>query len=371
MNKPIKVRLHVISPIHIGCDDVYEPISFVIDEQKKKLLEFDPLEFEMNLNQQELAELDKAISYENLLAIFKSIKRLYKPKIKSREVEITDYLVDHYRKILSMGTYNKNVIINQFTIHKTAYNPHTNQPYIPGSSLKGSMRTAYLNTLAKIKNIKNFNGKADDLESILLERQAGKLKMSTDPFRMVKVSDFLPIENVKTKILYAINRKKQNTDRTTLAERGGVYQIFEVLQPGSIFEGIVNINTPLDSSGIKLSITADDLMTSLNKFYVPILENEIKTLKDIDILVPLINEINSKFKGQINKTAFIISIGRHSGAEAMTIEGNRKIKIMQGKNKAPKYLDHATTIWLASETPKPTNNNGLLPFGWAVLETVG
>jgi len=45
MEKPIKVRLHIMSPIHIGCDDVYEPTSFVIDERKNKLIEFDPMDF--------------------------------------------------------------------------------------------------------------------------------------------------------------------------------------------------------------------------------------------------------------------------------------------------------------------------------------
>ncbi|MEW6117423.1 MAG: hypothetical protein AB1553_11040 [Nitrospirota bacterium] len=35
------------------------------------------------------------------------------------------------------------------------------------------------------------------------------------------------------------------------------------------------------------------------------------------------------------------------------------------------YLGFSTTLWLASESPKPQNNNGLLPFGWAVLEVAG
>jgi len=360
MEKPIKIRLHVLSPIHIGCDDVYEPTSFVIDDEKKKLIEFDPLEFVKALKPQELAELSKTAAGDDLLAIFKTIKRLYKPALKGREVEITDYLVSHYKKILGMATFDKKTVINQFTIHRTAYNSHTNQPYIPGSSLKGAIRTAYLNAVAKVKGISNFKGTSDELESCLLERQEGKLRMTTDPFRMVKVSDLLPVEKVKTKIVYAINRKKQKSNRTTLAERGGVYQIFEIIQPGAVFDGKININAPLTYSGIRLPVTADDLMASLKKFYDQLLEDEIKTLKGIDISVPL----------KINKPAFIVSIGRHSGAEAVTIEGNRKIKIMQGKNKPPKYLNHATTIWLASDSPKPQSNNGLIPFGWAVLEVV-
>ena len=63
---------------------------------------------------------------------------------------------------------------------------------------------------------------------------------------------------------------------------------------------------------------------------------------------------------------FFIRIGRHSGAEAMTIEENRKIKIMQGKGKNL-YSDHSTTIWVSSEYSN-IKNGSLQPFGWCLLE---
>jgi CRISPR-associated protein Csm5 len=386
-----RIRLHIVSPVHIGCDDVYEPTSFIIDEKKKKLIEFDPLDFVESLLPHERSEFSKIASGDDLLNVFKVINRFYKPSIKSREVDVSYYLVNHYKKILELTTYDKKTVINQFVINKTAYNPYTTQPYIPGSSLKGAIRTAYLNIKAKELGIRDcwvnylertsFKNAEEIYKSIIkqhiakeFERKLLNGEFNTDPFRMVKVSDLLPVERVKTKIVYAINRKKQKSDKRTLAERGGVYQIFEVIQPGAVFEGVININAPITSSGIKFPITADKLMASLNKFYVPLLENEIKTLKGIDISVPLINEINSKFKGKINKTAFIVSIGRHSGAEAVTIEGNRLIKIMQGRDREGRmryeYKPYSTTIWLASDSPKPQSNNGLLPFGWAVLDIV-
>lgn len=377
MNKTIKIRLHVLTPIHIGCDDVYEPTSFVIDEKKKKLIEFDPIKFISVLNQAQRDELIKTCLQENLLLIYKFIRRSYNPRAGGREVEIADGLIEHYKKVLQMSTFEKQEVINRFEMHKTAYNPLTRQPYIPGSSLKGAIRTAYLSDLAKKKNIKNFRGmgderdKADKLETLLLDRVEGKDKIPSDPFRMVKVSDLMPVNGVGTRIVYAINRKKKKSDKPTLAEKSSVYQIFEVILPGAVFEGILNINKPLNSSGIKHIIAAEDLLAALNAFYIPLLENGIRVLKEINVpTVTLINKINEKFKGKINKTAFFVSIGRHSGAEAVTIEGNRHIKIMQGKGKNPKYLDHTTTTWLSSEEPKPKNNNGLLPFGWAVIEVI-
>lgn len=371
MNKPRKIRLHVLSPVHIGCDDVFEPTSFVIDEENKKLIEFDPLDFVDKLDNKQRTEFLKVCSGDNLLSIMKFIKNNCK-NIKGREVDIVPELIKHYKTVLALPTFDKKAkekVINRFTMNKTAYNPHTGQQYIPGTSLKGSMRTAYLSALANVRNITKWKGKSDELETELLRRSVGKEKMSSDPFRMVKVSDLLPVGDVKTKIVYAVNKKKEKSDKESMANNGEVYQIFETIQPGAVFEGTININMPEQTAGIRYPITMGNLTSSLNKFYVPLLETEIKILKSIGISAPIINYTNAKFRGQINKTVFIIRIGRHSGAEAVTIEGNRYIYIKH-KNKRPKYLDHSTTIWLASESLKLKNNTELLPFGWAALEEV-
>jgi CRISPR-associated protein Csm5 len=201
----LKIRLHVLSPIHIGCDDVYEPTSFAIDEQRKKLIEFDPMEFIRRLKPQETAEFSKTAAGDSLLAIFKMIKRFYKPDIKGREVEVTEHLIDHYKKILNMGTFDKKAIINQFTINKTAFNLQNTMPYIPGTSLKGALRTAYLSALAGMKKIENYpKDKAKELEIKLLGGS-----FDTDPFRMVKVSDLLPVGDISTKIIYYICGKQK------------------------------------------------------------------------------------------------------------------------------------------------------------------
>jgi CRISPR-associated protein Csm5 len=373
MEKLLKIRLYVLSPIHIGCDDVYEPTSFIIDEKRKKLIAFDPIDFIKALNKQEKEELTKACFSDNLLAIFKTIKRLYKSTIKGQEIDIASGLLEHYKKVLSMSTYNKKAVINQFTMYKTVYNPHNNQPYIPGSSLKGSLRTAYLSLLAKEKGIEDYwrksslkdKDKAKELEKILLEGS-----FETDPFRMVKVSDLLPVNHNRTKIVYAINRKKEKSDRTTLAE-GSPAPIFETIVADTVFEGFINIGKPSEKSEIKSPITENKLKKAINDFYIPLLESEIKMLKKINIPVLLINKINKNFKSQIKKTAFLIRIGRHSGAEAVTIVDNRYIKIMGRRGEQPRFSKNgATTIWLVSEESKPKSNKGLVPFGWAVVEIV-
>ncbi|MBI5326737.1 MAG: type III-A CRISPR-associated RAMP protein Csm5 [Deltaproteobacteria bacterium] len=389
MEKPLKVRLHIISPVHIGCDDVYEPTSFVIDEKKQKLIEFDSMEFIKFLSAEERQKFTAICMQDNIASIVSIYKFISGKQVKGREVEIAKELISHYKKVRDLPTYGKDSEkkirqeLNQFTISRTAYNPHNNLPYIPGSSLKGSLRTAYLSKLAREGKIKDcwnkylqqnelnpdfkkydFIGKkkvAKRLETDLLQGD-----FSTDPFRMVKVSDFLPVGDVKTKIVYAVNKKK----KTSKFEARGPFQILETVKEGSVFEGIINIQQPEQKSGIQEPIQAKEFLKSINDFYIPAVNEENKITREINAGSVVVSRINEKFKGILEQTAFLLRIGRHSGAEAVTIEGNRYIKIMQGKGQPPKFFDHTTTIWLASETSKPNTNNGLSPFGWAVVEAV-
>jgi CRISPR-associated protein Csm5 len=68
--------------------------------------------------------------------------------------------------------------------------------------------------------------------------------------------------------------------------------------------------------------------------------------------------------------AFTVRIGRHSGAECVTIEGHRQIRIKQGRGRRDLYKNHATTIWLTSETDKPDQPGALLPMGWISLGVI-
>ena len=70
------LRLKVVSPIHIGCDEVYEPTGFVVDEEKKELVSFDPAAFLGQLEQKELdrfSAICKKGTVASLLEIYKFI----------------------------------------------------------------------------------------------------------------------------------------------------------------------------------------------------------------------------------------------------------------------------------------------------------
>ncbi len=362
----INVKLHVITPLHIGSDEIYEPFSFVIDEQKKVLIEFDQLSLADILSKDELEALAKVAAREDILGIYKMLRNLYlkyKNKFKGYEVSVPQALVNRYLEIVKLPLFDSKAKneISRFEINKTTFNPNYKTPYIPGSSIKGSIRTAYLNWLAKTKKISHSLKFSKELENELLGIKNEREKMTSDPFRMLKVSDFIPESNVKKSVLYAVNRKKEIANRESAAQRRGLHQILEVLIPGSIFKGSIKLEIPQKGAGI-LNPIAKDFLKTLNSFYLPLLEQEAKFLRYKGQTI----EYFDKIRAMLGKNAYLIRLGKHSGAEAVTIERYRKIKVRTSRGFEEKTAP--TTIWLASTDPK--GNSALRPFGWAVLEVV-
>jgi len=69
--------------------------------------------------------------------------------------------------------------------------PMTEKPYIPGSSLKGALRTAILESERKKGQATPFrNQKAKDFEAQLMDLSGNKFFVQQDPFKYLKVSDF-------------------------------------------------------------------------------------------------------------------------------------------------------------------------------------
>ncbi|MBE0426425.1 MAG: type III-A CRISPR-associated RAMP protein Csm5 [Nitrospirae bacterium] len=379
MDKPLKIRLHVLSPIHIGCDDVYEPTSFVIDTDKKKLVSFDPLAFIRTLTDRERQELTAIAQKGTLPSIIEIYRFIFNKRssIKGNEISISQGIIDRYISVKSLALNDRNIKqeLNNFIIPRTAYHPYNNTPYIPGSSLKGSVRTGFLSMLAlgggTYKGLDYILAGNKPNNSITNRRNARELELqllegsfAEDPFRMLKVSDLLPHTNVRTRVLYAINRRKLDGSKQTR----GIPQIFEIIEAGSSFEGVINLQSPPSSAGIKKPIDSLGIRAffrAVHKHYARNYGVESKIAEQLHFKMPR----PLKSHGDMKETAFLIRVGKHSGAESVTIEGNRQI-LVRGPRGSKEIKDHATTIWLASEQAKPENNNGLFPFGWAVMEVL-
>ncbi|OQX24782.1 MAG: type III-A CRISPR-associated RAMP protein Csm5 [Desulfobacteraceae bacterium IS3] len=356
--KIFRCFIKTLSPLYIGCDEIYEPMGFVIDETAKQMIVFDPISFFGQMKKEDKERFSKICLKGTPSSILEIYKFLKGRKAEGRRIDVCGGFIEHYQKTLSISVKDEKKIqqeLNRFIIERTSFNPYDNRPYIPGSSVKGAIRTAYLNAMQQLKKIEKGSVRdAKDLEKSLLDwDKRGYDKIENDPFRLVKVSDFMPVGELKTKIVYAVNQKKKPSEFSAR----GIAQILEVIEPGAIFQGEIVIEQPEKEAGILKPVSLDNLLKSIALFYTKERKREDLELNHLGI---------SNFS--VASDSLLIRIGRHSGAESITIDGHRHIKITGKRGEVPKYLDHATTLWLISEMPNPRDISNLKPMGWVELD---
>jgi len=340
-------RLKVLSPVHVGCDEVYEPTGFALDEEQKELIAFEPASFLGLLEQEHLDRFSvicRKGTDQSILEIYKFIRR-HKEHAHGRRVSVPDGFVAHYNKTLNLPPNAVGQQLNKFQLARTAFQPISGTPYLPGSAVKGALRTAVLN----LRNNGKSHPKYRNGNQLNDELVGGTF--ATDPFRLVKVGDFQAAGAVRQKIVYAVNRKKQPSEK----EARGPYQMLEVVEADTEFIGTITIQAPPAGAGIRRPVDMDELVSALG-FYNRELEREKISLKSIGCS-RAVQDLEPNGKK-------LIRVGRHSGAECVTVAGHRDIKIMQGPGTKPKYKNHATTLWLAAGSDNPSTNRFLQPFGW-------
>ncbi|HOY66162.1 MAG TPA: RAMP superfamily CRISPR-associated protein [Candidatus Ozemobacteraceae bacterium] len=353
----LNIRLHVLSPIHIGCDQVYEPTEFVIpDGQDGTLVVFDPISFVSLLDGESRARFEKICMDGKLAEIYRFIGS-HAARLRGRPVGISKDLVQHYRRtFFGAGNAPTDSEINKFTLARTSFEAFTSRPLIPGSSLKGSLRTAYLNLVAgQSPRVTAQSGKW--LEKDLLHGD-----YASDPFSLLKIGDLQPLQ-AESSIGYAMNWKKRKQPGTTdMAQGKGPYQILEIIQPGSVFTGRISLTPSPSERRIDRPITLKALFEAVFRFYRARFKEDQELLGGLSYPKSLAPILAMRDSGK----AFFVRIGRHSGAESVTLDGYRSIKIMRGQ---PPYQKNATTVWLYSDRLRATPSTSK-PFGWALLELV-
>jgi len=383
-----------LSPVHIGADESYEPGNYVIDDENHALYSFDTQAAMNGLEESDHRQLLSIVSgrpddemLTRVQAFFnnnrdKLIGMAHQPVLTARGIAAL------YHKRIGKTAQHEGRgrrVINKLEIERTFYNPVDNSPLFPGSSIKGAIRTALLD----MEN--NGNRPRGRPNNQQFQADIFKGKFATDPMRLISVSDAswqgsrqLP----DTQVLFAVNRKREPVMKDgkllkSQAERSNLNQLLECVpaMAGNLLQGSLQIQ---DVSGIrhddsklpnrKLQWDISDIAQACNAFYFDLFAKERKNLEDrgyvqrewwvkMDQLLQ-----QGMLKKMQGGKAFLLRVGRHSGAEGVTLNGARKknIKIMQGKGNKPVWENKPRTWWLAAEQISDTNS--LLPFGWVLVE---
>jgi CRISPR-associated protein Csm5 len=384
-----------LSPVHLGSGQDYEPTGYVIDDQA--LYEFDGLAALKALPETERQQLGKILDGAPTPAMLRQVQGFfYKNRerliaVSRRVVRINPSMEAFYQDRVGQVAQHETggrEVQNRLEIERTAFNPVNGAPILPGSGLKGAIRTALLDHendgRSLPSELRGDRGANLKLQQALFHYRAGKFEL--DPMRLVRLADAAAVQpgELSTQVHFAVNRKKQPVMVggrlvDSQAEQKGLYQLLECLPPLAArgFRSQISIQ---DSAGVQsehwpdphLRFDLADIAAACNRFYRPILDRELELLRERDFLDSTwADAVDRLLAGPLaasmgaNRT-FLLRVGRHSGAESVTLNGVRDIKIMKGKGEKPEYLPYVKTFWLAAD--EPGQQQRLLPFGWLLIE---
>lgn len=362
-----RITISTLSPIHIGCDEVFDPSQFVIADGMLNLLDPDTLAaaFDDKERQQLMRLADERDPIGPLQKFYKERSgRL--ASFATQTIDVAGDIASEYEekagKPQARGGDGRPVY-NLFPMSRTAYNPIDGLPYLPGSSLKGSIRTAWLNHLNK-GNAPREEEKRDagKLQQRLLGYAPGKFE--NDPFRHLLVADVHanPERSAPpTRIAYAVSKKKRLSERGSPELKVFLETVRETL--AEAFTGELRFTGKIDWNS---------LCDACNDFYRPQLEAELDHPQFGPMLAPEWRQAISHLLGDemqdLMKTrqGFLLRVGRHSGAESVTLDGVRSIKILGAQGQPPTYRANTTEKRFVSVTRAAQDN--LLPFGWLWID---
>ena len=299
--------------------------------------------------------------------------------VSTHSVSVSDAVAERYRSKVGQVAQNETGgrnIINALEISRTAFNSHDQTPLLPGSGLKGALRTAVLNELNA-----GLTRRLDKRDAKTLEVELMGGKFQDDPMRLIKISDAQSKQvrgNLSTRVIFDNNVPKDKSRLDKELKSAGLSVLREVVpaMSSAAFDAQLNV-LQIDLRNTKdvpaKQFNLQELLNASNRYYRKLFDTELKTLKDINCLdqrwLACVSDLfNNEIRQLLDQNkAMLMRVGRHTSAVGLTIEGARNIEIPQRKNDPKQFGNEtATTLWLAGEQEKAKTN--LQPFGWILIE---
>jgi len=388
-----QLAITALSPVHIGTGQDLEPTGYVIDGEDLYL--FSPEAALRALPAAAREELTKVLGAAPTVQLIKQVQAFFHRNSEALIAEaehampvLPSIAAEYQQRVGKTAQREENgrEIINQLAIARTYADAASGRPILPGSSLKGAIRTALLDVENDGCSLPaDVASKPPGQRNRALQEKLFRYRQfDLDPMRLVQIGDARDLsdaESYATEVRYAVNRKRQpvlKDGREIPAQAENLRQVLECVPPlrprafiGQLgIQDLGGLSSPkLPDSTLRWSFA--DIAAACNRFYRPILEREVLELRSrgylsadwIDTLQHLLTDRQPALEAN---QAFLLRVGRHSGAESLTLNGVRSIKIIGGRGERPQFLEAAKTVWLAAGDIQQRTE--MLPFGWVLIE---
>ncbi|AEI14989.1 CRISPR-associated RAMP protein, Csm5 family [Flexistipes sinusarabici DSM 4947] len=368
------IQAFLASPVHIGTGEMYDPFSYVI--KGNVFYHFETAAFLSNLSSEKTKQFTYILKNPSRDSILKSREFIYNnfdadvmKDIIIDEIDLSksSFPKDYEEKLSDLANKDpRNKAINLLEIEQTYSSGGF--PIIPGSSLKGSIRTAIINQLIEDNNIRVDKGRYS-YKKLMRDMD---LSYQNDIFDMLKISDFHK-ENAGKWIGYFKNYPKSKMEKS-ISQNNQIDVATEVLRPFQVFKGEINIfpkekRHQFEKQFNDITKTKVNIFKCLNRHYLDLFKQEYNFFKKKNPksnFFKIIEQKNFLEKLESNEYA-VLKVGKHSGAEGVTFK-DRAIFIKGSKNKDAKYdAKTSTTTWYFSQKKELSVPNLLYPLGWIIL----
>lgn len=342
-----------LSPLFIGCGEAYTPTDYVVDDGV--LYNFRPESVPLTESlRHKLLDAAKSDSIAAVPAFFYANKQLFSA-FAEHAVEVSNAVESTY---LSM--VQSRIDRNQNFIFKTMYRQLADgsvAPYIPGSGIKGVIRTSLLDRLS------GTAVQYGKFEAKLLDGD-----FSNSPFRFLRIGDFLSQGAARMRVENCSRCRKAPENDGSFKRLMSKKCVFVLPAQYRLFQGEIQIQDAISEciNPSKCYQSIEAIFSDLNRFYLARFEEASRQALYQSCRIqkqPWIKEcrqllMNLKSEMLSGRIA-LIRIGGNVGAENLTMR-NGSARIVNRKTR--KIMQNASTAWTASV------GQDIMPFGWALLE---
>lgn len=381
MGKKIyKLTIEPLTCVHIGTGNGLTLLDYTVKEIKPGKNLYMKFSSDSILNRI-AGDAGKAHEFEvaSLSANMKSIQTFFQKNFSiDDDLEYPCETTNEFSEIYSLNKekdpYENAALVEQI------YRPKGKKtPVIPGSSIKGAVRTAVLNDLLSNLDDDTYNKYIEIFDNKIeknsenpkkLENELNRLNTDIqkellsdykdakdDPFRAIEFSDcsFIPKNSQIVGVLKTVSKNQQSKELfISNSTQIQVEAIKGSLMAGNeTGQGLLRLNVDLmnQRNGVSKALNIKDIVRSCNYFYWREFENEYnKFYEGASQHCDLITSLKEKLKEIKSKdNQFIIRVGRWSQVEFVTLEENLR---------APQNSEYGTTRTVF-------NYDGqYLPLGW-------
>jgi CRISPR-associated protein Csm5 len=357
--KDIQLKGTVLSPVHVGWGKELDPFcSFV---RGNRLYHFEMSSVVQRFSEEERSEFLKLIKKNNLVEIRKFLNtRLDPDRDALAGIAVSESVAKEYSAKIEDPR-------NQLVFEPFFRNGHRFSPTIPGSSLKGAIRTAVIDTVFEDRNM-TLEGNTLRNPRAMEARVLGYHSIEEDPFKALKLED-VDLGPESTIIYHVFNYSPSRTDLTDLSLRfestrsdldGSKLSFRTSLRFFEGFRGKAIKMGKFSKKAISMFLEPEFVLAACKKFYMKNLQEEHEHFY---VNSPFI-EMSQRLIEVASKLApdeCLIRVGRFTHAESKSISRYRQIMVRErgGRSKSEKF---GTTRNLA---------DGRLPMGWIKLRFIG